>query len=72
MADYRSVLSQEILTGCAENAGANDRNNTFFTEDFERLKDAGYLKGPIPAEFGGAGLNLLQSCQELLAHISTP
>jgi alkylation response protein AidB-like acyl-CoA dehydrogenase len=64
MADFKSLLSQEILAACAKNAAENDRNNTFFTEDFERLKDAGYLKGPIPEEFGGAGLNLLQSCQE--------
>ena len=64
MSGFQSVLSQEILKGCAENAAANDRDNTFFAEDFERLKDAGYLKGPIPEEFGGAGLTILQSCQE--------
>ena len=64
MADYKSVLSDEILQGCAERCGTHDSENTFFHEDFEQLKKAGYLTGPIPTEFGGAGLTLLQSCQE--------
>jgi len=64
MADYKSVLSNEILQGCAERSGTHDSENSFFYEDFEQLKNAGYLTGPIPKEFGGAGLTLLQSCQE--------
>ena len=64
MAAYESVLSQELLTGCAERANTYDQENSFFTEDFELLKKAGYLTGPIPTEFGGGGLNLLQSCRE--------
>jgi len=64
MAEYKSVLNDELLKGCAERAGTYDRENEFFFEDFEQLKAAGYLTGPIPTEFGGAGLNLLQSCQE--------
>ena len=64
MAEYKSVLSDELLKGCAERARIYDRENSFFTEDFEQLKAAGYLTGPIPAEFGGAGLSLLQCCRE--------
>jgi alkylation response protein AidB-like acyl-CoA dehydrogenase len=64
MAGYKSVLSEELLQGCAERAGTYDSENSFFFEDFEQLKNAGYLTGPIPKEFGGAGLNLIQSCQE--------
>ena len=64
MADYKSVLSDEILKGCAERSGTYDKENSFFFEDFEQLKKAGYLTGTIPTEFGGGGLSLLQSCQE--------
>jgi alkylation response protein AidB-like acyl-CoA dehydrogenase len=64
MAEYNSVLSDGLLKGCAERVGKYDRENSFFYEDFEQLKAAGYLTGPIPREFGGSGLSLLQSCQE--------
>ena len=64
MAEFKSVLNDELLLGCAERAGIHDRENTFFSEDFEQLKAAGYLTGPIPTEFGGAGLDLQQSCRE--------
>ena len=64
MAEYKSVLSEELLKGCAERAEVYDKENSFFFEDFEQLKAAGYLTGTIPTEFGGGGLNLLQSCQE--------
>lgn len=64
MADYKSVLSDAILKGCAERSGKYDKENSFFFEDFEELKKVGYLKGTIPTEFGGGGLNLLQSCLE--------
>ena len=53
-----------MLHGCAERAGTYDSENRFFFEDFEALKKAGYLTGPIPRDFGGGGLNLLQSCQK--------
>lgn len=60
----QSLLNQELLAACSSRAGSYDRANKFFTEDFEQLKEVGYLTGPIPKEFGGGGLNLLQSCQE--------
>ena len=64
MSDYKSVLSEDLLRGCGERSGTYDQENSLFFEDFEQLKAAGYLTGPIPTEFGGGGLNLLQSCQE--------
>ena len=40
------------------------RDNQFFQEDFEELRDAGYLKIVVPMEFGGMGLNLTQAIRE--------
>ena len=49
------VLSEAILQRCAERAPAYDRENRFFQEDFDELKQAGYLTMPIPTELGGKG-----------------
>lgn len=64
MANHSSVLNEKLLVGCAERVAEYDRENSFFYEDFEQLRKAGYLLGPIPTEFGGAGLDLLQICRE--------
>jgi alkylation response protein AidB-like acyl-CoA dehydrogenase len=69
-----SVLTDAILNNCAERAAAYDRDNRFFQEDFDELKQAGYLKMPIPTEFGGLGMNLAEVCREerRLAYRSAP
>src|SRR5258706_186145 len=59
-----SGLSEAILARCAERAPVYDRENRFFTEDFEELKAAGYLRMPIPVELGGQGMSLAQVCRE--------
>jgi len=68
--EKNSALTDELLQRCHERAPGYDRENKFFLEDFEELKEAGYLLGPVPTEFGGGGLNLAQSCleQERLAY----
>ncbi len=48
----------EIFKRCAQRASKYDRENQFFTEDFEELKEAGYLTMPLPKDFGGYGMNL--------------
>lgn len=60
----RSMLSDDLLQRCAERAAGYDRDNRFFTEDFEELKAAGYLTMPIPTEFGGQGMSLAEICRE--------
>jgi hypothetical protein len=40
------------------------RENRFFTEDFEELRQAGYLCMAVLAELGGLGMSLAQLCQE--------
>ena len=59
-----SVLTDEMLARFAERAATYDRENRFFTEDFEELKAAKYLLLPVPAELGGAGMTLAEVCRE--------
>lgn len=56
------VLSHDLLTRCGERAASYDRDNRFFAEDFEELRDAGYLLLAVPKEFGGLGLSLAEVC----------
>jgi alkylation response protein AidB-like acyl-CoA dehydrogenase len=58
------VLSNEMLAKFAERCPAYDRENRFFAEDFADLKAAGYLTMTVPAELGGRGFTLTQSCRE--------
>ena len=58
-----SVLTEDLLERCGERAAAYDRENRFFTEDFEELRQAGYLLSAVPEQFGGRGLSLAEVCQ---------
>ena len=60
----RPVLSEDLLMRFSERAPGYDRENRFFSEDFEELRQAGYLRMPIPESFGGLGMTLAQVCQE--------
>ncbi len=53
-----SVLTEEMLRRFEDRAAGYDRDNTFFTEDFEELRESGYLKLALPEAFGGPGANL--------------
>lgn len=59
-----SVLSDAVLEQVASRSQTYDRENTFFSEDFEALRNAGYLKLAIPKEFGGAGYTLAEVALE--------
>src|SRR6202165_252017 len=59
-----AVLTQPLLDLCRERAPGYDRDNKFCREDFDELKAAGYLKMPIPKEFGGPGMTLAQVARE--------
>lgn len=58
------VLSDDILARCAARAPGYDRDNRFFGEDFEELRQAGYLRMAVPKELGGMGLSLAEVGQE--------
>ena len=52
------AFDQAMLDRFRERAPVYDRENRFFQEDFDELKQAGYLTLPIPADMGGPGLSL--------------
>lgn len=60
----QTVLTDDMLERFWERAPVYDRENRFFQEDFEELRDAGYLKIAVPEELGGLGLNLAQAGRE--------
>jgi len=57
-----TLLPDDMLARFAERAPRYDRENAFFTEDFEELRAAGYLDVAIPAEMGGGGARLDAYC----------
>src|SRR3954469_5365501 len=54
----KDVLTDEMLARFDARAPEYDRDNRFFQEDFDELRDSGYLKIAVPVEFGGYGLGL--------------
>ena len=54
------VLTEAMLADFDRRAPQYDRENRFFEEDFEALRDAGYLLASVPKEFGGAGCTLAE------------
>ena len=54
------ILSDDLLARCRKRAPEYDRDNRFFTEDFDELRQAGYLLMAVPEELGGLGLNLAE------------
>jgi alkylation response protein AidB-like acyl-CoA dehydrogenase len=58
------ILPEALLRRFAERCAGYDRDNLFFQEDFDDLRNAGYLTTPVPKELGGAGLTLAEVCRE--------
>ena len=52
------VLTDEMLQGFANRVALYDRENRFFQEDFDVLREAGYLTLNVPKELGGQGHTL--------------
>ncbi len=81
MIDTQTSTKGELLTkleiifqNCQERAAHYDANNLFFQEDFDELKEAGYLLIAVPEEFGGYGM-LLDEVEQLtrkLAYHAAP
>ena len=58
------ALSQDLLDRCHKRAAAYDRENRFFQEDFDELKEAGYFRMAVPRELGGYGMRLHDVARE--------
>ena len=56
-------LAEELAAEFGERAEEVDREGRFPMENIERLKESGYLSMPIPAEFGGSGVDLEMVCR---------
>lgn len=57
-------IPTEILERCHERAAGYDRDNRFCQEDFDELKEAGYLSMAIPKDMGGQGMSMAEVCRE--------
>jgi alkylation response protein AidB-like acyl-CoA dehydrogenase len=64
LAPAPAVLTDDVLESCASRTAAYDRDNRFCTEDFEELRDIGYLTLAVPIELGGLGSDLAGVCKE--------
>jgi alkylation response protein AidB-like acyl-CoA dehydrogenase len=66
------LLTEEMLARFDERSPRYDRDNSFFTDDFEELRASGYLLASIPPEFGGHGLNLaeINRLQRRIAYVA--
>ncbi|MFF5790757.1 acyl-CoA dehydrogenase family protein [Paeniglutamicibacter sp. NPDC012692] len=62
------VLDTQMLERFRARAAAYDAENTFCIDDFNELKDAGYLRAMLPAERGGFGwgMETMTAAQRLL------
>jgi alkylation response protein AidB-like acyl-CoA dehydrogenase len=57
------VLTDEMLQGFANRVALYDRENRFFQEDFDVLREAGYLTLNVPKELGGQGHTLAETAR---------
>ena len=60
----QSLLTDQLLAGFAARARRYDEQNSFFAEDFQELREAGYLRLAVPEELGGYGLVLADVVRE--------
>ncbi len=63
-ATERWILSEDTLARCLERAPGYDAENRFFQEDFDELRDAGYLLMAVPEDLGGRGMSLAEVSRE--------
>jgi alkylation response protein AidB-like acyl-CoA dehydrogenase len=59
-----SMLTDDLLERFARRAASYDEENRFFSEDFDELREVGYLRLAVPVELGGFGRTLAQVVQE--------
>ncbi len=63
-----------VFKNCEGRAAHYDANNLFFQEDFDELKEAGYLLIAVPKEFGGYGMQMdeVEELTRKLAYHAAP
>ena len=58
------ILNDAMMARFAARAPEYDRDNRFFTQDFEELRESGYLLEAIPKELGGGGCSLAEMARQ--------
>jgi alkylation response protein AidB-like acyl-CoA dehydrogenase len=58
-------LSDDLIAACGTRAATYDRENRFFQEDWDALKQAGFLTINTPKEFGGSGCSVTETTREI-------
>jgi alkylation response protein AidB-like acyl-CoA dehydrogenase len=58
------LLSDSMLERFRARAPVYDRENRFFQEDYDELRQAGYLTIAVPRELGGMGLSFAECMRE--------
>jgi alkylation response protein AidB-like acyl-CoA dehydrogenase len=53
-----ALLSDALLDRIGSRAALYDRENRFFDEDIDELKEAGFLRATVPVPLGGLGLRV--------------
>ena len=64
-ASHWIAAAEEVAAAIEPAAAAHDRSGAFVSDAFERLRAAGLLRAPIPAELGGGGLTHGESVEVL-------
>jgi alkylation response protein AidB-like acyl-CoA dehydrogenase len=66
------LITDEMLARFDARAPRYDRDNEFFTEDFDELRASGYFNASLPVDFGGLGLNLaeINRLQRRIAYVA--
>jgi alkylation response protein AidB-like acyl-CoA dehydrogenase len=59
-----TILSDGMLERFRARAPDYDRENRFFQEDFDELREAGYLSIAVPRELGGRGFTFAECLRE--------
>lgn len=55
----------ELGPSFAERAAAHDEADKFVAENFQALKDKGFMGAPVPADLGGGGASYTEMCNVL-------
>jgi alkylation response protein AidB-like acyl-CoA dehydrogenase len=57
------AAADRIAAEIGAEAGKHDAEDSFVTRGYQRLKDEGFFKAFVPAEFGGGGADYAEMCQ---------
>ena len=67
-------LAAELGQEFSGRAAEHDRENTFVSENYARMRQRGYLRLAVPTELGGLGASMRQACYaqaELARHCAS-